>query len=592
MTNFNVSADVEEDLARKFSLIGIETFHIFQYRWICAQICYSSKLRRLVPRVYGLGDLTEILDERAYQQAQQLLECYKNDLANFVPTNAYRQCAKALEQHGFVAIIGEPACGKTTIANILALSAADEWKVNCVCIDNPRQFSEFWNPSNPKQFFWVDDCFGSNTYESHLVNKWNKLFPKLEAAIRQGAKVVFTSRDYIFETAKDDVKRGAFPYIFDQKFVIKIEEITIMEKVMIIYNHLKNGNQNSTFKKDVKPYLRKILQEQRMLPEVARRFGSKSFTKKISVSETGVLNFFKNPQEFLVESIGYLSDREKAALALIFVEGGKIISPIVDSERTQKFVSHFGVNLCAIRKSLGAMNGSFLMIAKDKGELSWQFRHPTMRDAFATIMASSTENMDVYLEGVSDFRLLNEVTCGDVNLSNVKMIIPASHYGKILEKLVNLEVRFGRLVGESFLSSRCSPDFLRLYFDKTGNFDYMVSWINELSLYKSNVKIISILFKANMLTDREINLSKSKVKEVAISRIDLGFQADGIRDFLSDVVRNPGMVPYVTVIDDPSVPWIGLIICVVRDSQTAREGLVGIGPIAERQCDGSFERRR
>jgi hypothetical protein len=58
------------------------------------------------------------------------------------------------------------------------------------------------------------------------------------------------------------------------------------------------------------------------------------------------------------------------------------------------------------------------------------------------------------------------------------------------------------------------------------------------------------------------------------------------------VVRNPSMVPYVTVIDDPSVPWIGLIICVVRDSQTTREGLVGIGHIAERQCDGSFERRR
>jgi hypothetical protein len=59
-----------------------------------------------------------------------------------------------------------------------------------------------------------------------------------------------------------------------------------------------------------------------------------------------------------------------------------------------------------------------------------------------------------------------------------------------------------------------------------------------------------------------------------------------------DVVRNPGRVSFVTDIGDPAVPQIGSITWVVRDSQRTQKELAGIGHIAERQCDRSFERRR
>ncbi len=65
----------------------------------------------LVPRVYGLGDLTQILDERAYAQATEILSALGDDLAKFVITDAYRNSARALIDHGFVLLLGEPACG-------------------------------------------------------------------------------------------------------------------------------------------------------------------------------------------------------------------------------------------------------------------------------------------------------------------------------------------------------------------------------------------------------------------------------------------------------------------------------------------------
>src|SRR4051794_12206898 len=74
-------------------------------------------------------------------------------------------------------------------------------------------------------------------------------------------------------------------------------------------------------------------------------------------------------------------------------------------------------------------------------------------------------------------------------------------------------------------------------------------------------------------------------------------QADGLRRFRckgcggsfnaltgTDVVRNPGRVPFATNIGDPAVSRIGSIIWVVRDSQRTWEELASIGHIAERQC--------
>ena len=66
----------------------------------------------MVPRIYGLGDLSQILDDRAYRQAKALLASLRDDLSKVVITSAYRRAVEALDQHGFVLLIGELAAGR------------------------------------------------------------------------------------------------------------------------------------------------------------------------------------------------------------------------------------------------------------------------------------------------------------------------------------------------------------------------------------------------------------------------------------------------------------------------------------------------
>lgn len=171
------------------------------------------------PRMYQLK-LSQILDDRAYAQARAVLESMREDLAKVVITASYGKAVEALNKHGFVMLIGEPAAGKTTIASMLAMAAADKWGSSVLKLNNPAKVEERWNPEEPSQFFWVDDAFGIMQYESSLAHSWNHILPQVRTMLRQGAGIVMTSRDYIYSRARRDLKEGAFPLFNESQVVI------------------------------------------------------------------------------------------------------------------------------------------------------------------------------------------------------------------------------------------------------------------------------------------------------------------------------------------------------------------------------------
>jgi hypothetical protein len=68
ITNAGISGTVTEQIASELIKVGVKKTRVFGSTWISEQIQASKRLRMLVPRVYGLGDLSEILDERVYDR--------------------------------------------------------------------------------------------------------------------------------------------------------------------------------------------------------------------------------------------------------------------------------------------------------------------------------------------------------------------------------------------------------------------------------------------------------------------------------------------------------------------------------------------
>jgi hypothetical protein len=219
MTNAGISGEADDEICAAFKAAGAHQCRVFGRDWIIAQLNERPRLRMMVPRVYGIGDLSQILDERAYTQARYILSAMGDDLRCFVPTAAHREAVNALTTHGFVLLLGDPASGKSTIAAILALGALDEGSSGAIRISSSDQL-ERWNPDE-KQFLWVDDAFGSNQYNASKVDGWNAQLPLLRAAVRQGTRILFTSRNYIWEAARRELRISHFPLLKESQVIIE-----------------------------------------------------------------------------------------------------------------------------------------------------------------------------------------------------------------------------------------------------------------------------------------------------------------------------------------------------------------------------------
>lgn len=328
MTNAGLSGPRSQGIKGLLHAAGVKHVATFGSTWINQQIRENKRLRMLVPRIYGLGDLSQILDERAYTQAKAILESMREDLAKVVVTDAYRKAAEALDQHGFVLLVGEPAAGKTTIASLLAMAAVDQWQASMLKLHDPATVAKRWNPDEPSQFFWLDDAFGVTQYEEFQVQRWNHVLPQITAMLRKGAKIVMTSRDYIYNRARKDLKESAFPLLRESQVVIDVHELSAEERRQILYNHLKLGTQPRTFVRDIKPYLEAIASHPRFIPETARRLADPLFTKDLFLDPYYLRQFVEKREQLLQEVLQGLDADSKAGLALIYMRNDRLESPI------------------------------------------------------------------------------------------------------------------------------------------------------------------------------------------------------------------------------------------------------------------------
>ena len=91
VTNHRVTAKRTAQTEKAFMESGAKFAKVYDSKWINTTIEERPTLRRLVPRLYGLGDLTQVVTNQAYRQAREVLDSLIPDLDCFVPTEAYRK---------------------------------------------------------------------------------------------------------------------------------------------------------------------------------------------------------------------------------------------------------------------------------------------------------------------------------------------------------------------------------------------------------------------------------------------------------------------------------------------------------------------
>lgn len=353
-----------------------------------------------------------------------------------------------------------------------------------------EDFTEHWNPREPNQFFWVDDAFGQRQYERERANEWNHALPHLSAALKRGARAIFTSRSYIYRDAVEDLKESIFPLLKESRVVIEVEKLTKREREQILYNHLRLGNQSMTYRSDMKSFLGEVAAHKEFLPETARRLGDRMFTKNVLPTRTAVLDFVARQEDYLRDLIVGLGDANRAALGVAFLRGGRIKAGLELSPDEERSFHLLNASIGQVRKSVNTLEGSLLVREIERGETFYRFKHPTIRDAYGAVIADDANLMDVFLRGARAEVLVEEITCGDMGIEGVKLIVPPDRFLVIASRLRELKTTpTGPRQILGFLTNRCFKEFLALYLEQEPTylnslrFPYWVGWSEEAKLF-------------------------------------------------------------------------------------------------------------
>lgn len=420
MTNMSADAPVAAAMRAKLRALGVRKPHILGRQYIVRVIRTSARLRALVPQVYGLGDLTSIVDERLSEQSRALLDSWIPKLRTYVPTKAHRDAVNAISKHGVVLLLGNPSSGKSAIGAIVSTIASENPDNTVLALTSPRDFEAGWNPNDPGRFFWIDDAFGSNVLRDDYVQDWASAFSKMRAAIRHGNRFLLTSRKHIYEAARRRLGQRNLAQFADGSAVVDVGELTYEEKVQILYNHINFGGQSQSWRSSVKPHLPAVAAVRDFLPGIAERLGDPNFTKGLAPREDSLVRFMEEPREHLIDTVNALDDQLQAALILVYVHQAGFDPSNHDVSAAQAVAELTGYLLTKIQDHFAELTGSFLKLSGSK----WTFAHPTIADALTEILRQKPHMMAALIRGATIDTILSSFTCEGSPLIRDALVVP------------------------------------------------------------------------------------------------------------------------------------------------------------------------
>ena len=422
MTNMSVDAPVAAAMRARLRALGVRKPHSLGRQYIVRVIRSSARLRALVPQVYGLGDLTSIVDERLSEQSRALLDSWIPKLRTYVPTQAHRDAINAISNHGVVLLLGNPSSGKSAIGAIISTIASENPDNTVLALTSPRDFEAGWNPNDPGRFFWIDDAFGSNVLRDDYVQDWTSAFSKLRAAIKHGNRFLLTSRKHIYEAARRRLGQRNLAQFADGSAVVDVGELTFEEKAQILYNHLNFGEQSQSWRSSVKPHLAAVAAVRDFLPGIAERLGDPNFTKGLAPRESSLVRFMEEPTEHLIDTVNALDDQLQAALILVYVHQTGFDPSDHDASAAQAVAELTGYTLTKIQDCFTELKGSFLKLSG----ANWTFAHPTISDALTEILRQKPHMMAALIRGATIDTILSSFTCEGSPLIRDALIIPTT----------------------------------------------------------------------------------------------------------------------------------------------------------------------
>jgi hypothetical protein len=142
--------------------------------------------------------------------------------------------------------------------------------------------------------------------------------------------------------------------------------------------------------------------------------------------------------------------------------------------------------------------------------------------------------MDIYLAGSPLDKLFGEVSCGDVGIEGVKVIVPLDRFETVMTRIESFDTTkwYNKSAVHRFLSYRCGREFLERFIDRHPQFIPGLRVGAYLSAV-SDVDVILRLREFDLLPETERVRAVGTIRILATTVPDSGFLRAEIRGLLT-----------------------------------------------------------
>ncbi|KIQ16437.1 hypothetical protein RT99_20410 [Flavobacterium sp. MEB061] len=275
----------------------------------------------------------------------------KENTYKYAITENHIKGLKILEEKNVIIMTGEPGIGKTTLADNLALLYTAKGYEFCDIEENLTEAENLFREKEKKKIiFYCDDFLGSNLYDainnkrdSHIVKFINRICKD------NSKKFILTSRTNILNKAYSLSHNFQNGKIRDNEFLLRVENLTKIDKARILYNHVYHSNLD-------KIYIDSIYEDKRYKDIIEHRnFNPRIIefvTDKVRIANTLPDDYWKyikknldEPQDIWADYFQNQTDDCVRALTFLTVYNNGKISEDILRKSYNKFLKIHPVNL-------------------------------------------------------------------------------------------------------------------------------------------------------------------------------------------------------------------------------------------------------
>jgi hypothetical protein len=192
----------------------------------------------------SVGVLERVVNSGQWERSEALMESICDRVKLYVQVPSYQRARAMLESGYVVALTGGPGVGKTTLAEMLALSYWHSgWQVVTISSD----IDEAWNAyrRDRQQVFLYDDFLGqTDLSERRNKNESARIVRFIEHIQRKTSKrFIMTTRTQVLRQAElrdEEIGRGNFDV---RACIVPLSDYRILARARILYNHLYFSHQ-------------------------------------------------------------------------------------------------------------------------------------------------------------------------------------------------------------------------------------------------------------------------------------------------------------------------------------------------------------